>query len=68
MPSDYSAADVVPDQDFRRSALLVIRVLPVLRSACTLKVSWQIELERVGLPVKKSDLVVVFVRVFRLRG
>ena len=52
----------------RASASLVIREPFVPRNACTSKASWQIELERVGLPVEKSDLVVIFVRVFRLRG
>ena len=53
---------------FRASARPVIREPFVLRSACTSKASWQIELERVGLPFEKSDLVVIFIRVFRLRG
>ena len=53
---------------FRASARLVIREPFVPRSACTSKASWLIELERVGLPVEKSDLVVIFVRVFCMRG
>ena len=53
---------------FRASARLVIRTFPVARSACTSKASWQIDLERVGLPAEKSDLDVIFVRVFLLRG